>query len=186
MTPSFRFIATLGLAVLFVGCAGSGKPKYRPDATAIGEFLEVAGTLDRFGSTPFTDLILTAPHTEVMIDRGSATYGQLEALTEMQVLVRGEIIATDQVVTLNVHDFDLLALPNGDVPVLGMLGEEQGKLVLTHRVGDRYWLRGDLADALRSHVGLIVWVIGEQGDAALPDKPKKSVPFKVTGYGVVR
>jgi hypothetical protein len=78
-----------------------------------------------------------------------------------------------------------MALPSGEVPLVGSVRVSDGQCVLETKDGKLYWIRGEFAEVIKGYEGGKVWVVGKIGDAALPEKPEGSVPMQVTGYGIL-
>jgi len=81
--------------------------------------------------------------------------------------------------------YELMPLSSGEIPIVGVLSLEAGECVLETKDRKRYWIRGDLAAAIRQYEGARIWIVGERADTDAPNRPKKSTPFTPTGYGVL-
>lgn len=190
--PNARAAAIVGaltIAMAGVGVApGCGGKKSAKGGTALltGETLTVGGTLSLRGSTPFPELVLERDDGGIVLIQSSSIQDELKALSGMRVSVRGDVLeSVADTPVLDATSYELLRLDSGELPIVGIITMETPHCILTTRDGKRYWVRGDLRGVIRDYEGAKIWIIGSLGDAAMPDRPKNSVPFWVTGYGVL-
>ncbi len=183
----------IGLVAVFTllapaGCGGEKAKKTSSlgDAEA-GEVVTVAGTLSLRGGTPHTFVMLEMDDGGVVVIQAGELHNELRALAGMRVSVDGKVMPSidDESPLIDATRYELLALPSGEVPLVGKLSLRGGQCVLETADGKLYWVRGDFAAVLKGYDGSTVWVVGNVGDAALPEKPEGSVPIQVTGYGVL-
>lgn len=191
MKPN-RTILTVSLA-LFMGIglawAGCGKKVQMEtiDASAEGDRVIVEGTISLRGSMPNPMIILEMEDgVEVWVEGKKEVRRELQSLSGFRVSIKGKMKRIkDDLPRVDAERYELLRLPSGEMPVVGMLGVEGEALVLTAGDGKRYWVRGDLVGAIREYDGAKIWVVGSLGDASLPERPPNSVSYWVTGYGVL-
>jgi hypothetical protein len=86
---------------------------------------------------------------------------------------------------LDAERYEVLPLPGGERPIIGVVAVEDEACVVTTEDGRRYWILGDLAPALRDYAGACIWIVGHKSRAPRDPGPKKSTPFTPTGYGVI-
>lgn len=176
--------------LLLAGCGGkSVRAVSGLRGVAPGEAVRVEGELSLRGSLPATTLVLMAGDaSEIALDSPSSDLmHELKGLAGMRVrvdgLVREPLDAT--LTRLEAESYELLPLPSGEVPVVGVVSIENNQCVLTTARGERWWLRGDLSSVLRDYVGARVWVVGDRNSTGESGRPAKSTPFTPTGYGVI-
>ena len=178
-----------GLALLAsAGCGGNKAKKTAiPGEADVGEAVTLKGTLSLRGGTPHTFVMLEMDDGSVVVIQPGELQGELRALAGMRVSVDGKVMPSidGESPLIEASGYELLALPSGEVPLVGKLSLRTGQCVLETADGKLYWVRGDFAAILKGYDGSTVWVVGNVGDAALPEKPEGSVPIQVTGYGVL-
>lgn len=176
-----RLIPAL-LALLVVGCGGKASTQ-GPAGTIV-----IEGTISLRGSTPKPMVFIETKEGVEMSVRGEDDLlAELQGLSGFPVAIRGHVKKPDdRVPSLEALRYELLRLPSGERPVIGMLSVEGSWLVLVAPDGSRYWIRGDLVGAIREYDGAKVWVVGSLGDAAMQTQPRDSIAYWVTGYGVLR
>lgn len=172
------------------GCGGKrSRPVATLDGVDAGKRVRIEGTLSLRGSTPFTTAALDIDSTEtVALDsKTPALLVQLKGLAGMRCAVEGEVLPfVDQnLPRLSATHYELLALPDGKVPIVGIASMEGAQCIVTTGAGKRYWIQGDLVAALVDYAGARVWVAGDAFDTDATTRPKKSTPLTATGYGVV-
>ncbi len=189
-----RFASVLLASLLAMaacdGC-GSGRVDVTQDfgSVEVGRRVAVDGVLSLRGSTPFATLVLETETGEVIVvdSDDDALMTELHGLIGMHCSIDGQVVEPTTPGTMHVlaTAYQLMPLPTGKMPIVGVLSLEGGECVLVTKEGKRYWIRGDLAGAIREYVGSRVWVVGERADTDAPGRPKKSTPFTPTGYGVL-
>ncbi len=156
--------------------------------SAAGQRIRVEGPLSVRGSTPFTNVVVEMETGDVVMLEASdvVLLHELRNLDGMRCAVEGVVLprGKTQATRIEVSRYELLPLPNGDTPVVGILVLEDGNCVLAQQDGTRYWIRGDLAPAIREYAGALVWIVGTRAEGG-PDQPVRSTAFTVTGYGVI-
>lgn len=170
------------------GCGGkksSGAANFG-DAE-LGEVVTVKGTLSLRGGTPHTFVMLETDEGGVVVIQPGELQMELRTLAGMRVSVDGRVMPSidGESPLIDATRYELLALPSGEVPLVGKLSLRGEQCVLETADGKLYWVRGDFATVLKGYAGAAVWVVGTVGDVALPEKPEGSVPIQVIGYGVL-
>jgi hypothetical protein len=180
--------SALTLAVASAGCGGNKSKQATSLGDAdVGDRVTVAGTLSTRGSTPHTILMLEMADGGVVVIQSSKLQDELRTLSGMNVSIEGKVLPSidKESPLIDAHSYELLALPSGEVPLVGTVQLREGQCVLETADKKLYWIRGDFAEVLKGYEGSKVWVVGTVGGAALPEKPEGSVPMQVTGYGVL-
>jgi hypothetical protein len=183
-------LASLLVVAACDGC-GSGRVEVTDEVAAVeeGQRLSVDGLLSSRGSTPFTTLVLETDDGGVLAIESDddALMTELRGLLGLHVTIDGRMMAplSPGSARINATRYELLPLPDGQLPIVGILAIEGGECVLTTKEGKRYWIRGDLAGAIREYQGARIWIVGDRADTDAPGRPKKSTPFTPTGYGVL-
>jgi hypothetical protein len=178
---------TVSLAAT-AGCGGRKAKRAESFARAqAGDIVIVEGTLTLRGSQPHTLLVLETQSGEDVVIQSGDIQRELKRLAGMKVSVEGKVLPSidGETPLVSAVAYELLALPSGEVPVVGVLTVVDGACVLGLADGTRYWIRGEFSDLIRDFANAKMWVVGTVGDAALPEKPEGTVPIWVTGYGVL-
>ena len=182
-------VAAALIAMMATGCNGKSRQVQSLEGVEAGKRVRVEGTLSLRGSTPFTTAVLAIDSTEAipLDSKDASILAQLKALADMRCAVEGDVLPfVDQnLPRLSVMRFELLPLPDGKQPILGIATIEDGQVIVTTEDGKRYWIHGDLAGVLAEYSGARVWVAGDIFDTDVNTRPKKSTPLTATGYGVV-
>jgi hypothetical protein len=187
-------VVVAALVVLALGAApGCGSQRARSvenlDGIDVGQRVRIEGTLSLRGSTPFTTVVLeTAEGAVIPIDaRQPGLIGELRSFAGMRCAVEGDVLpkVDANLPQLSVTRYEVLPLPTGERPVIGIVTMEDGECVLSTGDGKRYWIRGDLAAAIKDYAGARVWVVGRAESSSAKSRPEKSTPFTPTGYGVI-
>lgn len=182
-------LATPLLVVAVVGCAGNqskGKSAGLEEAN-VGDVVTVSGTLSQRGSTPLTILMLEVGDGDVVVIQSSTIQEELRMLSGMSVSIQGRLLPRieGEAPLVDVQRYELMALPTGEVPLVGTVRLQDGQCVLETADATRYWIRGEFVRVLKQYEGAKVWVVGTVGDDSPGDQPEGSVPMNVTGYGVL-
>lgn len=186
---TFLIVSLALLAGPLLAPAGCG-PKVQMediDATAEGDRVIIEGTIALRGSMPNPMILLEMEDgKEVWVEGRKEVHRELQSLSGFRVSIKGKFKRIkDDLPRIDAEHYELLRLPSGELPLVGMLGIEAEALVLTAPDGKRYWIRGDLVGAIREYDGAKIWVVGSLGDASLPERPQNSVSYWATGYGVL-
>jgi hypothetical protein len=174
--------------LLVAGCGGyRGQKETSAAAAVVGEPVQVEGVLSMRGSTPHTTLVLEIGKDEVVMIHSKTIQAELNSLSGMRVAIEGESLPSidGETPLINALRYRLLRLPSGELPVVGVVSVVGERCLLEATDGRRYWIRGDFTGLISDFDGAKIWVIGALGDPAVPDKPKGTVPYWVTGYGVL-
>ncbi len=194
--PASRRHAPMAAALLLLiaaatsGCAGKRASHVQSlDGVEAGKHVRVEGTLSLRGSTPITTPVLEIDSTEAipLNSKSASIMSQLRGLSGMRCAVEGDVLpfVDHNLPRLAATRFELLPLPDGKQPILGIASVEDGQVIVTTESGQRYWIRGDLVGALTEYDGARVWIVGDVFDTDVDTRPKKSTPLTATGYGVV-
>jgi hypothetical protein len=187
-------IVTVALALVALvatpGCGGKRAHHVSSlEGIDAGKHVRIEGTLALRGSTPVTTSVLEIDSTEaVPLDsKKPGLLAQLKGLAGMRCAIEGEVLPfVDQnLPRLSATRYELLPLPDGRVPIIGIASLEEGQCVVTTDKGKRYWIHGELVGVLNEYAGARVWVAGDVFDTDAKTRPKKSTPLTATGYGVV-
>ena len=143
------------------------------------------GKVSSHGSTPFSLLLLESSDGKVYSIEPGEQADELRALADMDVSVRARVIpkAEDQYPGLEVLSYDLLALPTGEVPIVGTIRSggliEDSNMVM-------WIIEGDFAAVLKTFVGSKVWIVGVTQESRLQPDGMTYKVILVTEYGVIR
>lgn len=187
------FAVVLAWLLVVAACDGCGggyvKVSGNFDEMEEGQTVGVGGVLSLRGSTPFTTLVLEAAQGAVLTIDGDdeALMTELRGIVGLHCEIDGKVLAPLAPGSPRIapERYRLLPLPTGEMPIVGTLELDDGECVLATKDGKRYWIRGDLAGAIREYAGARVWIVGNRADTDAPNRPKKSTPFTPTGYGVL-
>lgn len=189
---SALILPVLMLALGIAGCAGSKAHRETSagdaaEAAVVGELVRVEGVLSLRGSAPHTMLVLEIDEDDVVLIESKTIQAELKSLTGMKVAVEGESMPAIDGKTplINAVRYSMLRLSSGELPVVGTLSVKNDKCILEGGDGTRYWIRGDFVGVIKDFDGAKIWIIGALGDLSLPEKPEGTIPYWVTGYGVI-
>jgi len=166
-------------AVVVIAC--DGKTRGRPRE---GDQMKLTGTLSLRGSQPFPTLVVETDDGGAVVVQSQTIQEELRELAGMRVSIDGKALAPidGKTPVVNALSYELLALPGGEVPVVGLVVLQGDRCVVEGADGRRYWVVGDLAGIIRDFEGAKVWVAGTPvADEAAGDL----IPLRVTGYGVL-
>ena len=190
-TPRWKIA---GAMVVFIGLlptrAAAGVRTVKDlEGIPAGTRARVEGTMSFRGSTPFTILVLETEAGAVVAleSRVPGLQRELRGLGGLRVAVEGAVLPRIDPgpPRLDAERYDLLPLPGGERPIVGVLEREDDACIVTTRENKRYWILGELAPALCDYVGARVWIVGHRASGGAVPKPKQSTPFTPTGYGVI-
>lgn len=180
--------ALLGIVVVACDCGGKKSARVHSLAGAgEGDTVVVEGTLSLRGSTPHTIVMLEMEDGEVVVIQSDELLPQLRSLSGMRVSIEGRLLPSidGETPQLSAGRYTLLALPGGEIPIVGSLRLQGEYCLLTTAAGDVYWLRGEFEELLKDFGGHEVWVVGEKRAAGSEDGPEGAKPLLVKGYGVL-
>lgn len=173
-------VMVAAITVALCGCGGSSG---QGGSRSVDEFVVVRGKLTELGGTPFSLLALETQSGKVYMIEQSSLAEELRTLTEMEVSVRGKVLrdSADEP-ALDVISYDLLALPSGEVPIVGVI-RSGGLIEDTNLV--TWVIQGDFETLLQTFVGAKVWIVGVPMQSVdRPDATYRAI--LVTEYGVIR
>ncbi len=184
-------IAGIIVALLAAGCGGQASGDGGRDVDVGTITVDVRGKLSRRGSTPFSLMLLQSSDGTTFMIQSTRIGDELRNLDGMEVAVTGVLVPNDEdVQVLSVMSYDLLRVPSGERPVVGLVFSDarasaQTPVWLVDR-NDVYWsLRGDFEDILKEFVGAKVWVTGVVQRSANTGRASMRT-ILVTEYGVLR
>jgi hypothetical protein len=181
-----RKVATGSVLLMLLAVAGCGGEAARGGDKEDGE-VTVLGQLSRRGSTPFSMVRLQAKDGMSYWIQSTVLGDELRRLVGMEVAVTGRLVPNEEGENiLMVQYYDLLQLPSGEKPIVGIVRVRSGGPVWVFDDNDVQWsLQGDFREVLRSFAGAKVWVTGvvqkklNVGQGAVRT-------LLVTEYGVIR
>jgi hypothetical protein len=190
-----RSALILSVVILAPGIAGCGGSKAHKEtstdgaagAAVVGELVRVEGVLSLRGSAPHTMLVLEIDEDNVVLIESKTIQAELKSLAGMKVAVEGESMRSidGETPLINAVRYNMLRLSSGEMPVVGRLSVTKDKCILESSDGKRFWIRGDFVGVIKDFDGAKIWIIGALGDLSLPEKPEGTVPYWVTGYGII-
>jgi hypothetical protein len=175
-------------ALLVAGCGGTKSGNGGSDAV-----VEARGVVSMRGSSPFPFVFLQTGTGTGFVIEASDIGDELRQLEGMEVSVFGRVLPDIEGETpmLRVEDYDLVRLPSGERPLIGVIGAGS----LTNEVDTQVWLRdksekvwlieGDFASLLLGFPGAKVWVVGVAKPTSSPGG-RTYQTLIVTEYGVIR
>ena len=183
------FLSFVTLLLCFVGCGGKKAQKETSSAAGavVGELVRVEGVLSLRGNAPHMMLALETEENEIILIESKTIQAELKSLSGMRVAIEGESMPSidGETPLINALRYSMLRLSSGELPVVGTLSVVNDQCILDGLDGNRYWIRGDFTGVIKDFDGAKIWVIGALGDLAMPNKPKGTVQYWVTGYGVL-
>ena len=172
-------IITLIVLLLFgVACGGKGKGG--------GDEVTLTGSVSRRGSTPMSALVFETKDGQSYIIEASYLGEELASLEGMELAVTGKFVSTlkDGTKVFSVVYYDLLTLPSGERPVVGIIRYAEDAVYIRDH-GDVVWLlRGEFEDVLKTFNGAKVWVVGTTMQRVNTAVGAMRV-ILVTDYGVI-
>ena len=169
------------------GCGGGKSQKGDSDAKPQDDVV-VDGKISMRGSTPFTLLLLEGKDgTNYMIE-SSRVAEELKQLDGMDVTVTAKILPQIEGDTpaLSVKYYDLLPLPTGERPIIGVIfSSSPDQVYLRGNDGTNWLIKGDFQSVLIGYATSKVWVVGDrlQPSASLDHQVRD---IYVTQYGVIK
>lgn len=179
---SAAVLAALGLLLpAGPGCGGANKAADQ-DKIAAGKTLEIIGVISVRGASPAGFVLLQADdHAEYTLQPSDLTR-ELSRLDNVRVTVEGKLQAPSGKgpILLEVDRYRILALENGEEPLVGWVVTRQGVCLLQEVEGPEWHLTGDLAALLAGFNGAKIWVIGERIRRGGAERD-----LEVEGYGIL-
>ena len=172
---------------LVVGCGG-GKSQNGEGSGEKQEDVVVDGKISMRGSTPFTLLLLEGKDgTNYMIE-SSRVADELKQLDGMDVTVTAKVLPQIEGETpaLSVRYYDLLPLPTGERPIIGVIYTSPPDYVYLRGTDDTNWLiKGDFQSVLMGYATSKVWVVGDKLQPSASNA-RNIREIYVTQYGVIK
>lgn len=189
--PTILRIAAVILALLAAGCGGQASSDGSGEVDAGNRTVDVTGKLSRRGSTPFSLMLLQSSDGTTYMIQSTRIGDELRSLDGMEVAVTGVLVPNEEEVqVLSVMSYDLLRVPSGERPVVGVVFSDArasaGTPVWLVDRNNVYWsMRGDFEDVLKEFVGAKIWVTGVVQRSVNTGGASVRSIF-VTEYGVLR
>jgi hypothetical protein len=140
------------------------------------------------GSTPFElILLLTNDGKAYMID-SSPTAGELKRLDGMAVGVTAMILpdVSDEVPALSVQRYELLPLPTGERPIVGVISRRSpDEVYLSADDGSVWLIEGEFKTLFGGFSGAKVWIVGDKGSSRVTSGGAMK-KVNVTQYGMIK
>jgi hypothetical protein len=182
---ALRAVCLLVVTGMLWGCGGASGGKRNGEA---GETVYVEGKISLRGSEPFPLILLeTADGRFYMID-ASPRADELKRLQDMPVGVTGKVLPNvkGDAPALAVEAYDLLPLPSGERPVVGVIVMATPENVAMRAEDDSIWeLEGDFKTVFLGLVGAKVWIVGVR-ELAVNTARANIRSILVTEYGIIR
>jgi hypothetical protein len=175
----------LAVAAMLWGCGGASGGQR---AGETGETVYVEGKVSLRGSEPFPLLLLETKDGRLYMLDASPRAGELKSLQDMPVGVTGKILpdVKGDAPALAVESYELLALPSGERPIVGVIVTATPDNVTMMAEDDSLWeIEGDFMPVFLDLVGAKVWIVGDRRFAVNTGGTNiRSV--LVTEYGIIR
>ena len=182
---NLRWLLALAVLASVFGAYGCGGTQGQGgDGDVEGNVVIVTGEVSSRGGTPFSLLLLETRAGKIYLLEPSYLAEELRNLDGMQVRVRGSIVPMpeEQHDGLNVISYELLALPSGENPIVGVI--RPGAMIEDENLVT-WVMEGEFHDILSSFVGAKVWIVGVPMEWI--DRPEgRFRVIQVTEYGVIR
>jgi len=185
LRPAAAFAAALVLAWI-AGCGGPSGGKGQDAAP--GETIYVEGTVSLRGSRPFPLLLLEAKDGAIYMIDTSPKAEELKNLDGMTVGVTAKVLpgVKGDAPALSVFAYDLLPLPSGEKPIVGVVvSATLEQVVMQADDGAIWFIEGGFKTVFIDLAGARVWIVGDRRYANnTKDGEVRSI--NVTEYGVIR
>jgi hypothetical protein len=181
-------MVVIALLAAIGACGGKKASKAGSiDSAGVGDVVTVEGTLSQRGGTPHTLLMLERADGGAVVIQSTEFQAELKSLSGMQVSIEGKVLPSidGETPLVNATSYTLLALPSGEIPIVGVLRAGDGSCLLTATDGDVYVIVGEFARVLGDFDGKKVWVVGTRSSASAEGAPAGAKSLAVTGYGVL-
>jgi hypothetical protein len=173
-------IAVLGIC----GCGG-GKSR-SGDGSTPGDTVYVKGKISLRGSTPFELLLLEGEDGVYYMIDSSPLALELKRLEDMMVGVSATVLpqVKGDAPALSVQSYELLPLPTGERPIVGVVRSGGGDtVVIQAEDGKNYVIEGDFKDLFSDYMGAKVWVVGESRFGN--DRREGRNTVAITQFGII-
>lgn len=180
--------AVMSCILVLVGvpaCGGSSAGK-KQNADP-GDTIFVEGKVSMRGSLPFPILLLEAKDGVIYMIDSSPKAEELKRLDEMAVGVSAKVLPEigGETPALSVLSYELLPLPTGEKPVVGVLFASPDGVALRGDDGSSYIIQGEFEPVFQGLSGAKIWIVGEQL-AALNTSRGSMRTIHVTQYGLIK
>ncbi len=180
--------AVLCCLLVLVGvpaCGGSSAGK-KQNADP-GDTIFVEGKVSMRGSLPFPILLLEAKDGFIYMIDSSPKAEELKRLDEMAVGVTAKVLPEvgGETPALSVLSYELLPLPTGEKPVVGVLYASPDGVALKADDGSAYVIEGEFEPVFTGLSGAKIWIVGEQLSAVNTSRGNVRT-IHVTQYGVIK
>ena len=177
----FCFLVLVGVPA----CGGSSAGKKQKADP--GDTIYVEGKVSMRGSLPFPILLLEAKDGTIYMIDSSPQAEELKRLDEMAVGVSAKVLPAigGEAPAISVLSYDLLALPTGEKPVVGVLYASPDGVALRGDDGSAYVIQGDFEAVFKGLSGAKVWIVGEKLVDVNTSRGNVRI-IHVTQYGVIR
>jgi len=184
-SKNLRWALALAMFASVFGVYGCGGTQGQDgDGDVEGNIVIVTGVVSSRGGTPFSLLLLETRDGNMYVLEPSHLAEELRNLDGMEVRIRGSIVPMpeEQHDGLNVISYELLALPSGETPIVGVI--RSGALIEDENLVT-WIMKGEFHDVLSSFIGAKVWIVGVPMEWI--DRPEgRYRVIQVTEYGVIR
>jgi hypothetical protein len=171
---------------MVLGCGGSAGGKR--GAGSAGDTVYIEGQVSLRGSLPFALLLLEARDGKVYMIDVSPKADELKNLQGMAVGVTAKILpdVKGEAPALSVIRYDLLPLPTGEQPVVGIVVSASLENVTMKAEDDSIWeLEGSFKTVFLGLEGAKIWVVGEKL-STMNTGQGNFRSINVTEYGIIK
>jgi hypothetical protein len=189
-TRALLALAAAGTAALllaaFLGCGGP--PGGKGQEAEPGDTIYVEGKISLRGSRPFPLLLLEAKDGVIYMIDTSPKAEELRNLDQMAVGVTAKVLpgVKGDAPALSVVAYDLLPLPSGERPIVGVIvAASLDQVVMQADDGSAWVIEGSFRTVFLDLAGSKVWIVGDRRSAnSMVDGDVRSI--NVSEYGVIR
>ena len=179
-----RRTTLIGITVLAVSVAGCGSK----DGTGGGDgddSIRVSGQVTNRGHTPFSTPFFESKDGQVYAILVSDVADELRELQGMDLSISGRLASArdGELPTIEVYSYEILRLPTGEKPIVGVIAGSPPDIWLVDEGGRRWIIAGDLHAVLLDFVGAKVWIVGDVDETR---SDKRASVLNVVGYGMIR
>lgn len=151
------------IATAHWGCGGSAGGKR--DGESAGETIYVEGKVSLRGSQPFPLLLLEARDGRLYMIDASPKAEELKRLQDMAVGVTARVLpdVRGDAPALAIEAYELLALPTGERPVVGIVvGASPDHVTMRVDDGSVWLIEGEFKTVFLGLEGAKIWVVGDR------------------------
>lgn len=179
----YVLVAFLLVAVGVLGCGGS---KTHDGRNADGT-VTVRGKVSVRGSSPGSLILLEGDDGKLYQIQASAMGEELRNLSGMDVYVEAVRLPEYEQLepVLAVRHYDLLRLPSGERPIIGIVQVNADNVWLLDENYVRWVVIGEFQDVFQTFPGAKVWVVGVTKQT-LDTRQESIRTLHITEYGVIR